>query len=311
MQIGGYAIFIGAGAFADYGAIYSGLPFTAVLSYQFVYFLFIVLAELAITIAIFLEWFLTHLEIRPDMVVFSRGALLRRKTAIPIDRVASATAAYGILGKLFGFGKLTVKGISGEGMALGFVPRPQKYAELIMRSRANERRETPSFAPTDDAERLIGQGEGEHLEFKSTMRWDMAMSQINRGLEKMVLKTVAAFLNSDGGQLVIGVDDRGRVLGLEHDMKTLTKQDADGFENHFTHVFNSAIGAEFREFVRLRFTKAGGKDVCVVSVAPAPRPAFARFDSAEEFYVRTGNSTTPLKISEATAYISRSRKRFS
>ncbi len=310
-QIGGYAAFVIAGAFADYGTIYSGLPFTRVLSYQFAYFLFVILAELAITIAIFLEWSLTHMTISKEMIVRSSGALFRRKIALPMDRVATATASYGIFGKLFDFGKLMVKGVGKENMTIGFVSAPQKYAELIMRFRANGRGNVSVFTPKENPDELIAQGEHEHLEFKSTMRWDMQARQINKGLEKMVLKTVAAFLNSKGGQIVIGVDDKKNVLGMEHDLKTLTKQDHDGFENHFTHVMNSAIGPEFREFVKLKFAKAGGKDICIVNVQPAPRPAFARFDSTEEFYVRTGNSTTPLKISEATSYISRWRKRFS
>ena len=31
------------------------------------------------------------------------------------------------------------------------------------------------------------------------------------------LKTIAAFLNTEGGDLLIGVDDDRRVLGIEHD----------------------------------------------------------------------------------------------
>lgn len=311
VQIGGFAIFIVAGAFADYGAIYSGMPFAEVLSYQLAYFIFIAIAEVALTIAIFLEWFLTHLTITPHMVVFSRGALVRRKIAIPIDHVVSATATYGLLGRIFGFGKLKVNASTREEMTLRFVPRPQRYSELIMRFRSGGRSEPPIFQPNGDPGVLISQGENEQVEFKSTMRWDLRLGQINRGLEKMVLKTVAAFLNSAGGQLVIGVDDQRNILGMDHDLKTLTKQDADGFENHFTHIFNAAIGPEFREFVQLKFVQANGKDICIVNVSPAPRPVFAKLENTEEFYVRTGNSTTSLKISEATSYIERWRKRFS
>ena len=68
---------------------------------------------------------------------------------------------------------------------------------------------------------LIAQGEGPKLEFKSSFRWDYKQDKLNRGLENAVLKTLAGFMNGQGGTLLIGVDDSGEVLGLEKDYETL------------------------------------------------------------------------------------------
>ena len=41
----------------------------------------------------------------------------------------------------------------------------------------------------------------------------------------------------------------------------------------------------------------------LVAVAASPRPAYFTDEGREEFFVRTGNGTTALKVSEAAAYI--------
>lgn len=309
MQLAGYAAFIGLGALADYGTIYAGLPLTNIISYQVLYVLFIALGELALTLLIFFDWFYTHYTITSDAIVIAERLFRRRKTPIALSDIERADSSYTLLGRIFAYGVLVLKLRSGEPLRLRFVPSPERYAKLIERQKAVlERRAGITFVT--DPTLLLGQDEHEHLEFKSTMRWDLKAATANRALEKMVMKTVAAFLNSGGGQLVIGVDDGRAVLGLEHDYRTLTKGDRDGFENHFTHVFNAMIGAEFRQFVKLNFAQADGKDVCIVNVMPATHPVFAKLDNnTEEFFVRTGNSTTPLKLSEAAAYLELWRKR--
>ena len=145
--------------------------------------------------------------------------------------------------------------------------------------------------------------EHEGLEFKSSFRWDLKANRINKNLEKVVMKTVAAFLNSRGGQLVLGVDDQKNILGVDHDFKTLGRADSDGFENHFSHVFNNMIGAEHRQFVKLTWVKHEDKNCCIVVVMPSVHPVYLRSDENEEFYIRTGNGTTSLKLSEAYGYI--------
>ncbi len=154
-----------------------------------------------------------------------------------------------------------------------------------------------------DVQALLSNREHEGLEFKTSLRWDMKEGKVNRALEKSVMKSIAAFLNSDGGHLVIGVADNGAVIGLENDYGTLRRPDADGFENHFTNVFKDVIGPEFRRFVKLTFGTVHTKEVCVIGVLPAVKPAYLKFDNEESFYIRTGNSTTPLHVREAAAYI--------
>ncbi|MEK7507798.1 MAG: ATP-binding protein, partial [Patescibacteria group bacterium] len=161
----------------------------------------------------------------------------------------------------------------------------------------------PSSNKRLDVSKLISQGEHESLEFKSSLRFDRHSRAVNRELEKSVLKTIAAFLNSKGGSVIIGVGDAGELIGVESDYQTLKHRNSDGFENHFTQIFNSAIGPEFRQLAKLRFHKIGERDVCVVDVAPSARPAYLKFDDVEHFYIRTGNVSTPLKLSEVESYV--------
>jgi predicted HTH transcriptional regulator len=141
------------------------------------------------------------------------------------------------------------------------------------------------------------------LERKSTLRWDLKAGAVNRSLERAAMKTVAAFLNSGGGHLVLGVADDGTAVGLEHDFRTLPRKDEDGWENHFNNLLAAMLGPGFRPYVQVRHFLHDGKPCAAVTVAASPRPAFLTEDGKEEFFVRTGNGTTPLKISEAHQFI--------
>ena len=112
------------------------------------------------------------------------------------------------------------------------------------------------------------------------------------------MKTIAAFLNSHGGTLLIGVDDNGDVFGLEKDLK-LQKNSRDKFELTLRNLINDRIGVEFGGFVKVRFAEITGKTVCQVDVSPAPKPAYCD----DDFFIRTGNQTRSLSLPEAMEYI--------
>ena len=110
-------------------------------------------------------------------------------------------------------------------------------------------------------------------------------------------------MNSEGGQLIIGVDDDGNILGLENDYNSLGNAGRDKFELHLNQLLMSKIGKEYLQFTRITFEKIDGKDVCLVTVRPSTKPAYLKYDDKEEFYVRTGNATNAFTLSEATEYI--------
>ncbi len=151
---------------------------------------------------------------------------------------------------------------------------------------------------------LIAQGESASLEFKSTFRWDLRENKTNRALEAVVLKTLAGYMNGNGGTLLIGVADDGSAVGLEHDYKTLKKQDRDGFEQVLMTAIASKMGADACRSVQMVFHSLEGKDICRVMVAPMERPVYVRDGDDPKLYVRTGVSTRELNVQEAINYTS-------
>lgn len=128
---------------------------------------------------------------------------------------------------------------------------------------------------------LIGADrEDSHLEYKSTLRWDIRGESAKTGIpEKAVVKTVAGFLNSPyGGTLLIGVADDGSVYGLEADYATFSKRgqrgDHDLFGQHLQNLLVGRLGDAAASLVGWEFHAVDGGDLCRVSAEPADFPVY-------------------------------------
>ena len=150
---------------------------------------------------------------------------------------------------------------------------------------------------------IIRAGESSRVEFKSSLRWDHKLSQVNKALELVVLKTIAGLLNTNGGTLLIGIDDSRQIIGIEDDYKTLQKPDRDGYELHLTQLISSYIGKERCLNVSISYHDSDGRDICMVQVEPSPKPAYVKEGQESKLYIRTGNQTQPLDIQESIEYI--------
>ena len=148
---------------------------------------------------------------------------------------------------------------------------------------------------------IMGKGEGQDLEFKSTLRWDIKAGKTNQQVERACLKTISAFLNSNGGILLIGVRDDGSVEGIESDRFPNT----DKFLLHLWTLIRTSFGTDVSPNIQTKLEPAEGKTVCVVRCSRSGRPVFLRQPGfEEEFYVRVGPGTIALAVSEALKYIS-------
>ena len=147
---------------------------------------------------------------------------------------------------------------------------------------------------------LIRYGESPNLEFKSTLRTNLKTGKTGKEIELAWLKSVVGFLNTDGGILLIGVNDEGEVIGIA----------ADQFENddkcllHFKNLINQHIGAEFNKYLHAEIRPVSGKTVVAVVCEKAREPAFLLAGGNEEFHIRSGPSSIKLTPRQMLQYLS-------
>lgn len=147
---------------------------------------------------------------------------------------------------------------------------------------------------------LIHKGETDAIEFKSTLRWDIRAGKTNQAVERACLKTISAFLNSDGGTLLIGVRDDGSIEGVESDKFV----NEDKFLLHLWTLIRTCLGRDVSRYIRTHLEKMEEKTVCMVHCLRSNRPVFLRQPGFnEEFFIRVGPSSNAMDISEALKYI--------
>jgi hypothetical protein len=215
--------------------------------------------------------------------------------------------------------------VSEASMKLGLLARNYQViivlvlalASVLMYITAERRRKRKGRKDTTGTEKKswpeqISVGENQHTEFKSALRWDQHLQQVNPKLEDVVVKSIAAFSNGRGGTLLIGVRDDGEIAGLVGDFNSLKKQDSDYFEIHLRNLLKQHFGIPFiTHQIEVEFPVISGKEICAIRVSAGTEPVYITTtdkhgNKTERFYVRSGNSSQEIQsLKEITAYISR------
>ena len=149
----------------------------------------------------------------------------------------------------------------------------------------------PGYWQSNPVLNLIAHGESSQLEFKETLEADNATGKSFPSLLLMTLKTIAAFLNTDGGTLLIGVSDSGEIKGLDLDLKLCRKPTVDSFELKLRDLLKSRVKAPLGS-IEIIFEPFPEGDVCRVNVTPSAAVAFV---DGKDVYVRDGNRTEKLE----------------
>lgn len=149
----------------------------------------------------------------------------------------------------------------------------------------------------------LGQDEGLRLEYKSSARWDYKLGQKSREVEHAIQKTVAAFLNTEGGDLFIGVADDKTILGVEKDYDLVSKKGRDGYELFLSDLIFKSLGSDLVSAIKTTVLNVEGKDVWRITCAASTRPVYLKDpNGVEQLYIRRGNSTIAVSPKEAIDY---------
>ena len=146
---------------------------------------------------------------------------------------------------------------------------------------------------------LIRRGESKLLEFKQTLSLDVRKGKKEKYIEKEVLKTIVGFLNTDGGILLVGISDDGRVVGLEGEI-SLYNNNLDRYLLHFKNLVKAQIGEDFYPYIDYRMVDVNGKLVLFVECEASAKPCFL---NQKEFFVRTNPATDLLEGPKLIEYI--------
>jgi serine/threonine protein kinase len=207
---------------------------------------------------------------------------------------------------------------------------PSEFGDLVESLLARAPEDRPSDAESvlrqldqirnaSDIDGLIAAGESDRAEFKSSvhnpdgpvpldlqhLQPAQARKEVQKRLRTAVTKTIAAFLNTDGGTLLIGVADSGAVLGIEADFPYLKtgKQDADGWLLSLKDVIINALGSEVWNAISLSLVPRGSATVAVVSCPAWVSETWHRDAKTECFYIRASNATEELSGSSLLRYV--------
>ncbi|MDB9703744.1 putative DNA binding domain-containing protein [Rhodospirillales bacterium] len=161
---------------------------------------------------------------------------------------------------------------------------------------------------------LIKSGENSTTEFKSSARWDYGLLEKNTDLELAVVREVTAFMNSQGGQLLVGVRDDGKILGIENDIDLMGIKTRDRYQQWLMDTFRNCIGKVAAANISVSFYELDSKDICIIEAEPSELPVFItppikkykgefRDKLIDEFFIRSGNSVDILSKPECIDYV--------
>lgn len=160
---------------------------------------------------------------------------------------------------------------------------------------------TPTETDEDTPVGKFGEEDDTH-EFKSTIIYPAGVIKPDIDTQiRVIVKTIAGFMNANGGTLYIGVNDNGDAIGIEDEFKLLNtsttdshtyKENSDGYENKLRSGINALLSPVAQDYVNISFSECDGHIVCEVKIQPSYSVVWYNEHDA---YKRMGNRTAHLR----------------
>lgn len=159
------------------------------------------------------------------------------------------------------------------------------------------------LSDADSVREWIRRGESDTTEFKETFSWDVRQQKKADHIEFSSLKTIAAFMNTRGGVLLVGVADDQSVPGVGVEIERLySEKGMDGLLLHIDNRMKKFFGEALNAMVQRCAVEIEGRPVVLFKCPRSTDPVFL---NNEEFYVRKTPSSAKLTGTELAKYLMR------
>lgn len=159
---------------------------------------------------------------------------------------------------------------------------------------------TENLTAGDQLKSMILKGESKKLEFKQTFQLCIRTKDRQPYVEDSALKTIAGFLNSEGGTLLIGVEDSGQIPGIDEERKKFHKQSNDKYLLLMKDKLAKRLGSSVFAYIDFEPIEVSNRTVMKVDCQPSNQEVFL---DEKDFYIRTSPSTDKLEGRELSTYL--------
>lgn len=155
-------------------------------------------------------------------------------------------------------------------------------------------------------EKSFKYGENNFIEFKPSLLYNFKTNRASIGIKNIIAKVVCSFLNSNGGKILIGINDKGEIQGLDYDFSLKTKENEfDFFRNEFDNLLFQFFDKTVFNYIKAEFNLNYEKPIFEISIKPSSTAVFLinKKENSKEFYIRTNTSSIEINdIEEIVRY---------
>lgn len=171
----------------------------------------------------------------------------------------------------------------------------------------------------NEIKRMLDNGENFYTEFKSECLWSVNFTKEDikksrsfdvhyfkqKASKVIIAKSITAFLNSEGGNLIIGIkEDKEKnnkfiIAGVEKEYKKLRDSTSDGYKRMIIDeiikpYFPSFIFNHLKEYIIIELININDKTICLIRIRKSDRKVFLKINNKEYFLIRVDSENRLL-----------------
>ena len=150
---------------------------------------------------------------------------------------------------------------------------------------------------------LLEKEESVQHELKSSLRFSLKTNKIEEHLINPILKTIVAFLNTEGGHLLVGIEENQKGENIVKGIEIDEFQSQDEWHRYLKDKIKTRIDLKYLENnIKVEFKKIDKKTLAIIKVAALDKREHALLDE-KKIFERKGPSNEELPIKKIGEWV--------
>jgi hypothetical protein len=146
----------------------------------------------------------------------------------------------------------------------------------------------------------LREGESQKIEYKETFCMNNSTYINDTNIELSAMKTLVAFLNTNGGTLIVGINDSRQIIGVEKEVNDLFKNSSDKYLLYIKDKIKTKLGIEYFSYIDYKIVEFQKKKLLIFEVEKSSIPCCY---NGNDYYIRVNPATEKLIGKQLINYV--------